>query len=93
VGLGAILDPSSPAARVGEQRGALTGGADLGGSGNRCFGSFRSARIFIAGLFFVILPFFFWLCASVMPLGQYVVAEAECFGISAILIYTPYRKK
>jgi hypothetical protein len=37
VGLGASLDPSSPAARVGEQRVALTGGAERGGGGELLF--------------------------------------------------------
>jgi hypothetical protein len=49
--------------------------------------------ITVAGLFFFVFFSFFWLCASVMSFGQCVVAEAGyVIGISAILIYAPYRK-
>jgi hypothetical protein len=34
----------------------------------------------------------YWLCASVLLLGHYVVAEGV-IGIHLILIYTPYRKR
>jgi hypothetical protein len=44
--------------------------------------------------FYVILFSFFWLCASVVPLGHYVVAEAGCnwYHLVLILIYTLYLK-
>jgi hypothetical protein len=41
---------------------------------------------------FLSFLFFFWLCASVLPLGCCVVAETRCNWYLLILIYTLYRK-
>jgi hypothetical protein len=56
----------------------------------RCY----KERITVAGLFFtVILLSFFWMRASVLPLGHCIVAKSEYIGIFAILIYSLDRKK
>jgi hypothetical protein len=41
-----------------------------------CLDSCFKELITVAKLFFLVFSLFFWLCASVMPLGQCVVAEA-----------------
>jgi hypothetical protein len=53
--------------------------------------SFRSLQRDFS--FSVFLFSFFLLCASFMPFGHDVVAEAGCIGIFAILINTLYLKK
>jgi hypothetical protein len=42
--------------------------------------------------FFLVSFVFFWLGASVLPLGYCVVAEAECNWYLSILIYSLYKK-
>jgi hypothetical protein len=46
----------------------------------------------VAGLFYVLVFPFFWSCASVLPLGYCVVAEAGYNWYLSILIYSLYQK-
>jgi hypothetical protein len=47
---------------------------------------------YCSGTFVLSFIFFFWLCASVVPLGWSVVAETGCNWYLLILIYFFYRK-
>jgi hypothetical protein len=49
---------------------------------------------YCSGSFIFIISFIlFWLCAFVLSLGYYVVAEAGCNWYLSILIYSLYQKK